>query len=68
MNNTLRSALKTSFYQSLKPLVKTTCIAYAAENFTADKCIQDLIQSLGQAMEEAADEMEKGNYHVPETV
>lgn len=67
-NRLLRVGLKESFFQSLKPLVKQTCIRYAAENFPAEFCINDLIQSLGEAMEQSADEMQKGDYCVHENL
>jgi len=60
-----REELKKAFYEALRPIVKNTCISYAAARLPSQDCIEDLIVSLGNAMETAANEMQKGAHDVP---
>lgn len=60
-----REELKHTFYETLRPLVKRTAIQYAEARLPSQDCIEDLIISLGKAMETAANEMQKGAHDVP---
>lgn len=63
-----REELKHAFYEALRPLVKRTAVQYAEARLPAQACVEDLIVSLGNAMETAADEMKKGDYDVCSSV
>lgn len=60
-----REELKKEFYEAIRPIVKNTCVRYAAARLPSQDCIEDLIVSLGNAMETAANEMQEGVYDVP---
>jgi len=61
-----REELKKAFYEAIRPIVKNTCVRYAAARLPSQDCIEDLIVSLGNAT--AADEMVKGDFDVHQNV